>query len=391
MPYWRLSSFYFSYFFAVGVWMPFCALYFSDKGFSTADIGVLVAMISVTRIVAPNLWGWLADKTQRRMAIVKLGLCMAFLIFSTIYLTNSLAGVMLVVMGYTFFLNAVMSQFDVLTLRFLGDQHAKYGAIRLWGSLGFIAAVLIAGALFEVISIRHLPLVVLAGLLMAAIIPWRLKEPLEPANNDTPFSSRVFFQTLRQPATIAFLGAAFLLQISHAPYYTFFSIYLENNGYSRLQIGWLWAIAVIAEVAMFTQTHQLLKRYSVRFLMLFALWVAAIRWSGTALMADQLWGLLLMQLLHGFTFAVFHAASVDFVRQHFSPRSQGQAQSLLNATSFGAGAALGAFGSGLLWEGWGMLTYYLAAAAAAAGALAIWHYVRPSEKRLTHEKNETNL
>lgn len=376
MPYWRLSSFYFSYFFAVGVWMPFCALYFDSKGYSTTQIGLLVAMISLTRIIAPNLWGWLADKTQRRMAIVKMGLCMALVVFSAIYASDSMASMLLVVIGYTFFLNAVMSQFDVLTLRFLGDQHAKYGRIRLWGSLGFIAAVLLAGGLFDVVSISHLPAVVIIGLLVSAVIPWSLNEPVEPRHDDTLFSSRLFFNTLRQPATLAFLGAAFLLQISHAPYYTFFSIYLEDHGYSRIQIGSLWAFAVMAEVAMFTQTHQLLRRYSVRFLMLLAMWAAAVRWSGTALMADNLWMLLVLQTLHAFTFAVFHAASVDFVRQHFSSRSQGQAQSLLNATSFGAGAALGAYGSGLLWDGWGMLTYYMAASAAVIGAIAIGYFVR---------------
>ena len=356
--------------------MPFCALYFADKGFATAQIGLLVAMISITRIIAPNLWGWLADKTQRRMAIVKLGLISSLAIFSTIYASESIASMLLVVMGYTFFLNAVMSQFDVLTLRFLADQHAKYGAIRLWGSLGFVAAVLVAGWLFDVFSIAVLPQVLITGLLVAAIIPWTLQEPSAEHHDDAPHSSRGFVDTLRQPTTIAFLVAAFLLQISHAPYYTFFSIYLESNGYTRTEIGLLWAFAVMAEVAMFTQTHRLLRRFSVRLLMFVSLSVAAIRWTGTGLLADQLWILLALQTLHAFTFAVFHAASVDFVRQHFPKRSQGQAQSLLNATGFGAGAALGAYGSGLLWDEWGMLTYYLAGGAAAIGALAIWYYVQ---------------
>lgn len=384
MPYWRLSSFYFSYFFVAGVWMPFCALYFADQGFATAQIGLLVAMISITRIIAPNLWGWLADKTQRRMLIVKLGLICSFAIFSTIYVSDGLFSMLLVVMGYTFFLNAVMSQFDVLTLRFLGDQFAKYGAIRLWGSLGFVAAVLAAGWLFDVFSIAVLPQVLMAGLLVAAIIPWTLQEPATELHDDTPHSSRGFIDTLRKPSTVAFLAAAFLLQISHAPYYTFFSIYLESNGYTRTEIGLLWAFAVMAEVAMFTQTHRLLRRFSVRLLMFVSLSVATLRWLGTGLLAEHLLILLVLQTLHAFTFAVFHAASVDFVRQHFPKRSQGQAQSLLNATGFGAGAALGAYGSGLLWDEWGMLTYYLAAAASFIGAAAIWYYVTMPSKENPH-------
>jgi len=384
MPYWRLSSFYFSYFFVVGVWMPFCALYFSDLGYSTAQIGLLVAMMSITRIIAPNLWGWLADKTQRRMTIVKMGLTVSLLIFIAIYTANSLAVMIMIVMGYTFFLNAVMSQFDVLTLQFLGDQYAKYGRVRLWGSLGFVAAVLVAGKLFDIYELSALPHVIIVGLLVASIIPWTLKEPQIETTEGKNHPSIVFVNVLKQPSTIAFLCAAILLQLSHAPYYTFFSIYLEGSGYSRGEIGFLWALAVMAEVVMFTRTHSLLQRFSVRTLMLASLWIAAVRWTGTGLMVENLVILLFLQTLHAFTFAVFHAASVDFVRQHFPVQSQGQAQSLLNAAGFGAGAAIGAYGSGMLWDSMGMMTYFIAAIAAAAGALAIWYYIPSVNEKDSH-------
>jgi len=364
--------------------MPFCALYFSDLGYSTAQIGLLVAMMSITRIIAPNLWGWLADKTQRRMTIVKLGLTVSLLIFIAIYTANSLAVMIMIVMGYTFFLNAVMSQFDVLTLQYLGDQYAKYGRVRLWGSLGFVAAVLVAGKLFDIYELSALPHVIIVGLLVASIIPWTLKEPQIKTTEGKNHPSIVFVNVLKQPSTIAFLCAAILLQLSHAPYYTFFSIYLEGSGYSRGEIGFLWALAVMAEVVMFTRTHSLLQRFSVRTLMLASLWIAAVRWTGTGLMVENLVILLFLQTLHAFTFAVFHAASVDFVRQHFPVQSQGQAQSLLNAAGFGAGAAIGAYGSGMLWDSMGMMTYFIAAIAAAAGALAIWYYIPSVNEKDSH-------
>lgn len=335
-------------------------------------------MISITRIVAPNLWGWLADKTQRRMAIVKMGVTAALGCFAFIYFADSMSAMVLVVMGYTFFLNAVMSQFDVLTLRFLGENHARYGAIRLWGSLGFVAAVLLGGWVFDVMSIQQLPVVVMIGLFVAAALPWSLKEPSNHEHVEGALPSQSFLKTLRLPATLAFLFAAFLLQVSHAPYYTFFSLYLEQHGYVRMEIGLLWAFAVMAEVLMFTQTHRLLRRFSVRQLLLVSLILAGVRWSGTATFVDNVWLLLLFQALHAFTFAVFHAASVDYVRQNFSARSQGQAQSLLNATGFGAGAAMGAYGSGLLWDRLGLQTYYLAALASVIGAFAILYYVKSS-------------
>ena len=50
---------------------------------------------------------------------------------------------------------------------------------------------------------------------------------------------------------VCLLLACALMQASHGPYYVFFSIHLEDLGYSGGEIGALWALAVVAEVALF--------------------------------------------------------------------------------------------------------------------------------------------
>ncbi|MCG8313554.1 MAG: MFS transporter, partial [Pseudomonadales bacterium] len=86
IPFWRLSSFYFAYFAQLGVFVPFWTLYLSDRGFDAKDIGTIMAFMMATRIVGPNVWGWLADKTQRRLIIVRWGITAAVLGFLLVFL-----------------------------------------------------------------------------------------------------------------------------------------------------------------------------------------------------------------------------------------------------------------------------------------------------------------
>jgi PPP family 3-phenylpropionic acid transporter len=81
--------------------------------------------------------------------------------------------------------------------------------------------------------------------------------------------------------------------------------------------------------------------------------------------------LVLAQCLHAATFGSFHAASMEFVRRHFGHAGQGQGQALYSAVSFGAGGALGALGSGWLWDRSQHLVFGIAALAALLGAVLL--------------------
>ena len=73
MPSWRLSGFYFFYFATLGVLVPYWGLYLQSVGFTPVDIGNLIAILMFSRIVAPVVWGWIADHREQRMAVVRLG------------------------------------------------------------------------------------------------------------------------------------------------------------------------------------------------------------------------------------------------------------------------------------------------------------------------------
>lgn len=351
LPYWRLSGFYFFYFSLLGATAPFLALYFDHLGFSAARIGELIAIPMLMRCIAPNIWGWLGDYSGRRLAIVRFGALCTLLCFAGIFISQSYAWLALIMALHAFFWHAVLPQFEVITFAHLKEQAARYSQIRLWGSIGFIVAVVGLGKLFELLSLDAYPwalILTMAGIVLSS---WWVPNA-QPQMRPNTQEQGGFLQQLRRPGTLAFYLSAGLMQLSNGPYYTFLSLHLEALGYSRGVIGQLWALGVLAEIVLFMVMARLLARYSIRTVLLASFLITALRWLLLGNLAGHLPVLLFAQLMHAATFGAFHAAAMHFVQRSFADRQQGQGQALYAALA-GVGGALGALYSGYSWHSLG--------------------------------------
>jgi PPP family 3-phenylpropionic acid transporter len=375
LPYRRLSTFYLWYFASLGALLPYWGLYLQAEGFDPARIGELMAAIMLTKVVAPNIWGWLADRSGRRMATVRLASLLSAIAFAGVFISSNYWWLLAVMTVFSFFWNASLPQFEATTMNYLGKDAHRYGLVRLWGSIGFIITVAGLGPLLDHYGTSPLPVVLL--LLFGAIWLASLtigEGPPHPAGRATMPLGRL----LRRPEVIALIGVSFLLQLSHGPYYAFYSIYLEEHGYSRTVIGQLWAIGVVIEVLLFLVMAQLLSRFGARRLWTVALLLTTLRWTVTAVYPEDLALMIAVQTLHAASFGVSHAIAIHLVHRYFTGPNQGRGQALYSSLSFGAGGALGTFGAGYLWNGvnGGTVTFLLAAAAAFAAALWAWFGLR---------------
>ncbi|MEJ2392780.1 MAG: MFS transporter [Gammaproteobacteria bacterium] len=328
-PYWRLSGFYFFYFASLGAIVPFWNLYLKALSYTATQTGVFIAILMVTRVVAPNVWGYVADHTGRRMLVVRTGCLLAAFIYAGILLDHSYWWMILIMLLFSFFWNAALPQFEATTLSHLGEASHRYSEIRLWGSIGFVLAVVGLGYAFEHISILHLPVFVLsllAGIwVMSLIVPDDVSRPVHIEHESIT-------SLLRKRHVMGLLAACFCMQVSHGPYYAIYH-------YSVAAIGWLWALGVIAEIGIFMIMQRLFQLYSLRSLLMFSLAMAAVRWLLVALFPQFLSVMLVAQLLHAITFGVYHATAIGLIHQLFRGKHQGKGQALYSSLSFGAGGA----------------------------------------------------
>ncbi|MET0109099.1 MAG: MFS transporter [Candidatus Thiodiazotropha sp.] len=373
MPYWRLSSFYFFYFASLGALIPFWGLYLQARRFTPVEIGELMAVIMVTKLIAPNIWGWIGDHTGHRMPIVRLASLLSLCCFLGVFIVDGFWPFALVMMLFSFFWNASLPQFEAVTMSYLRERIQRYSLIRLWGSIGFILTVVALGIMLDRWGVEVIPYFVLLlffGILFDSLLVPE-KEAVMPEHDQGSI-----LHVLRRRDVIAFLAVCFLMQASHSAYYAFYSIYMEEAGYSSSVIGQLWALGVIAEVGLFLVMHRLLHQWGARKVLIISLVIAVVRWILVGSAPDNLFLVLLAQVMHAATFGTFHAAAIHLVHHYFVGRHQGRGQALYSSISFGAGGAFGSLLSGYLWSGIGpATTFWIAAAYALLAVVIAWRWV----------------
>ena len=117
----RLGGFYLFYYSIVGTFMPYWNLYLQDQGFNYQEIGILSSIAIITRFFAPLIWGWIADKSGKRMLLVRIATWMEACIWFAIFvIPNSFQSVALLMLIFSFFQNAILAQFEGVTLFWLG-------------------------------------------------------------------------------------------------------------------------------------------------------------------------------------------------------------------------------------------------------------------------------
>jgi PPP family 3-phenylpropionic acid transporter len=367
--YWRLSGFYFFYFAFAGAFTPYWGLYLQSLEFTAFQISVLMSLMQVARIFAPNAWGWLADHTGKRIAMVQLAALLSLVCYLGVFVAENFWWMFAVIALTNLFWSASSPLVEAITLGHLGAGSERYGRIRLWGSLGFIVIAIILGYVLDYVPVRVLlwaTLGITVGILLCAC---RIPVSQVVAH---PTDDHSVWHILRRPEVALFLLACFCMAAAHGAYYTFYSIFLVDHGYSKSVVGWLWALGVISEMFAFLWMPRLFARFGLRRILLASFALATLRFFVIGWGVNVVELVILAQILHAASFASYHSAAVALVHQMFRGRHQVKGQGIYTSVSYGLGGTLGGVLSGYTWSalgaGW---SFTLSALFALAGGLVL--------------------
>jgi PPP family 3-phenylpropionic acid transporter len=371
----RLSSTYFFYFALLGLISPYLAIFLDGLGFSSRQVGEILAIITATKIVAPSLWAVLADKTAKPLLIIQLGALLALISFSLLYWFTLYWPITFCLALFTLFWTAILPQLEVHTLNSIKHSSKIYARIRLWGSLGFIVLAVVAGEAmsalgyqaFTTLGVITLVCLFISTLFLTSRGP--IKSGQKNGSKPTPI-----FNKIVNVRFICFFIAGLLLQVSFAPYYGFFALYLRDLQYSGLAVGLLISLGVVAEVIAFIYMGRLFKYFSLNSLLVFSLAITALRWYLIPVVADSVVWLAIIQLGHAASFAVYHSASMQFISSHFTKTQQSRGQGIYLGGVYGVGGAIGAYITGMLWlDGQGASnTFIMAGTSALIGSIIMF-------------------
>jgi PPP family 3-phenylpropionic acid transporter len=377
LPYWRLSAYYFAYFAFIGAFTPYFGLYLQSLSFSAWDIGLLMSQLQLMRLFAPYLWGVLADRGGQRLAIIRLTSVAAVAVFAVFFVVSRFEAFLVAMAVLAFFWSAALPLVETLTFDHLRENPARYSRIRLWGSVGFIAAVAGTGALLDHLPLSSLLWVSAAVLGSIALFSLLLPEAPLPQPTDEP---PPVDDILRQARVRALLAACFAMSAAHGALNIFYSIFLSDHGYAKVVVGGLFALGVLAEIGVFLVMSRALRRFSLRCILLASFAAAVVRFVLIGWGVEYQAILLLTQLLHGLTFGACHAAAIAAVNRWFPGRTRSRGQALYSSVSFGAGGLVGGLVSGWTWDHFGgALTFALSSVFALIGLALVAGWVREND------------
>ncbi|HMA90770.1 MAG TPA: MFS transporter [Burkholderiales bacterium] len=361
----RLASYYFAHFAYAGAFMAYFPLYLAERGLDAGRIAAVLALPQVARIFAPGLWGWVADRWRAQRGVVVLSCSALAAGLVLLPFAQGFAAIAALIALMSVLSAGGLPLVEAITLTSLAGQSGRYGPIRLWGSLGFIGAVLAVGAWLDAAAVRLLPAVLfsLAFVALAAALALPGARSHGPAPADDGERGRFANGGVR-----ALLAAGFCMAVAHGALYAFFSLHLEQLGYSGKAIGAFWTLGVLAEIAVFLYLPTIFRRFALSTILQAGLLAAVLRFLAIAWAAEHVAVLVLAQLLHGATFGAFHSASVAAVHRLFPGSVQARGQALFSSLSYGAGGAAGTLLAGWAWGWYGApAAFSLAAVAALAG------------------------
>ncbi len=355
----NFALFFFAYYGYVGVFSPYASLYFADRGLSATQIGILMSLMQVMRIFGPNVWGWVADQSRRRVLVLRLTSVAAALTFCGMFVGQTFVFFFALMVTVNLFTSAQGPISEALMLSSMRGDLTHYGRVRLWGSVGFIVLVTVSGYALDWQGIELMPWIALLMLVMVTSVTFSLHEEPATQHAQPPNSVR---ELLSRKSVVSFFASTFLMIAAHSSLYVYYSLYLSDMGYSKTVIGLMWSLGVIAEILFFFYQAPLFRRFGVRKLMLFSVAIAVVRFLMIGWGAQSLAILLVAQVLHAATFGVHHSASVATLQRWFAGSLQARGQALFISISYGLGGTVGGLLLSACWDTFGARWVYVLAA-----------------------------
>jgi len=373
----QLSSFYYIYFFGMGALYPLLSVYFKDQGLTGSQLGVVMSIGPVLSIITQPIWGMLCDRYGIQKKVLLVTLVAAGLISLIFPSTHSFWAFFILIGVLNIFQSAIVPITDNISMNFVQHFGGQYGDIRLWGSLGFAMAVLVAGFLSDYFNAGIIFYLSTFSLMIAALLTRKMP------NENATFSVSIFrgiTNLLKVPSFSLFLFGTFLLFGTMNANNTYFGILYQSIGGTKTGIGLAFLLAAGSEVPFMRWSGKLIARFGLLPVMTFSAFVAVLRW-GLYSFGPSVPIIMITTFTQGLSIGLFLATAVQFVKEKSEAEVQVTAMTLYGSFGLGLGSFVSSMVGGWILEYFGILHTYLYFTVSSFIAILVFLFIWVLEKR----------
>lgn len=353
-----------------GVLYPFLVLYLTAKGISGAELGLLLTMLSLGKVVIAPLLSYVCDLYRVHKTILIASMFFNALGGFLLYRSETAFYSFLLAVGLITLGEAVGDTLAItLALDYLASRgrQTDYGRWRLWGAVGYLGGAIFLGLFVLEKHITIVPLVFALANLGAMLTSFAHPRALATKPQDWLGGLKMLPEIkgfLLLLAGCVFSGLTFnVIQ-------TYYSVYMVELGAASWMVGIGVGLQVIVEIILSANTKRITERFSLRHVYLLGFLALPVRTVLYVLNGNPLIGLLI-QNLHGlFVFGAFITGMLVLDRVLDREwRATGQAYYISAMT--GIGAMLGSFFAPLVYDASGISMVWAFAAIASAIGFAL--------------------
>jgi PPP family 3-phenylpropionic acid transporter len=361
----RVSAFLVAIFIPAAATTGFHPLFLADRGLTAAELGEILAVAMIARMLAMPLWGLLADLLGRRREVLMVASALAALSGVSWFGAHAYWPLMLVTMAYGATASALMPMADAVALTLAREGRLEYGPVRGVGSIAFMITIACAGWMFDLWGSGTLPWLVAVPYAVSVLAARSL-----PATQGPGTATAVGGIALwrHRPFLLA-IAASALIQGSHAGVYALGSLHWRTHGVHEGTIGLLWAEGVLSEIILFFLARPMAERLGPPGLIAVAATAAVLRWSVIGTTTAVPW-LVAAQALHGATYGMTHLSAMLLLSRTIPPAKAAVAQTTHAAIGTVLPIGLLMWLTSAAYDGTGAVFYAMAALGVAAFPVA---------------------
>lgn len=370
-----LSTNYFLQFLVTGTFLPFWMVYLTSvKNLSVLEASSIFSMLYIARVISGIFLSPYLIKKYNIDITLKLSVGIGLILAVSYGFTNEkiVLGLITFIFGMIYFM--VSPLVEGLASLFLREENIDYGKARTYGSLGFTVIGIIIGGILGYVgneALYYILIFLVALYLVFMFLPQpKLVKNLSFGEPKTKKEKESLYNwVLKDRNAILLIITVFLYQLSHTAYNNYNALYLESMNISAKWLsGVILNVSVIAEIIFFIFSKRLVKRIKPKNLMIFAGFMAIIRWGALATF-HNIYVFTVLQTFHAITFAVAHIAFILILNKDYNNKEIIDMQNLYTAICFQLSMAIGLYIMGAIWDISTSYVFYASAIIAALGTI----------------------
>jgi len=325
---------------------------FHSKGFSSIEIGILMAVTPSLSIIANPFWFRRSSRTGGPSVMGTVSIVSAVSVW-TVFFSSTFETSLIAMCFFAFFVVSIIPIAESVVVPSLRKKSKRFDRVRLFGTVGYSITALMSGI---ILTYGFVFIFIMATVSLSAVAfvsrTYPTGRKLKRTDEETDRSSL--------PLQFYLLVLAGVASITIGAFgSTFLPVLTSERGFNVSSAGFAFSLMAFSEVPFLFFAEKVVEKIGNTRLLVIGIFATGLRWFLTS-MAISFPVFLLLQMLHGINYIVVYYSVMNYIHTRFEASKATRALTIYWMSTTGLSYLLGSVLGGVLIRTFGIVRVYTA-------------------------------